>query len=141
MNGPVVLKLSGEVDIAVVDSLREAWYATAEQDGARPIVVDLTEVTFIDASGLGLLVGIWKRRHCHGGQVCLRGVPPPVRTLLQLTGLLGVFTLEHPLGGDLDDVQQHHGVDLADSAPHGTGHALSAWPLLVSSRTGADEPT
>jgi anti-sigma B factor antagonist len=74
--------------------LRAGWYALADQagpSGRDVIVVDLRNVTFIDAAGLGLLVGVLNRQRLHGGTVRLREIPPAVLRLLQLTGLLEVF--------------------------------------------------
>jgi len=77
MSGPVVLRLTGEVDMSVVDPLRDSWYATAERDAPPLIIVDLADVTFMDARGLGLLVGVRSRQLRHGGQVCLRAASQP----------------------------------------------------------------
>ena len=91
MSGSRVLTLQGEVDIATVDDLRSAWYLVAEREAPALIVVDVAEVTFIDASGLGLLVGLRNRQRSHGGDVQLRNPPECVRALLRLSGLLDLF--------------------------------------------------
>jgi len=138
MSGPVVLRLTGEVDMSVVDPLRDSWYATAERDAPPLIIVDLADVTFMDARGLGLLVGVRSRQLRHGGQVCLRGVPACVRTLLHLTGLLGVIPLEDPGSGHFDGVQQDRVVDLRDTDPHATDHSLYGSPTAGLIRVVAD---
>ena len=91
MSGSRVLTLQGEVDIATVDDLRAVWYRVAEQEAPALIVIDLSEVTFIDASGMGLLVGVRNRQRSHGGNVQLRNAPECVTALLRLAGLLEVF--------------------------------------------------
>jgi anti-sigma B factor antagonist len=138
MSGPVVLRLTGEVDISVVSLLRDSWYATADQDAPPLIIVDLADVTFMDACGLGLLVGVRSRQLRHGGQVCLRGIPPCVRTLLQLTGLLGTMPLEDPDSGHLDGAQQHRVIDLRDTNPNATNHSLFGSPTAGPIRVVAD---
>lgn len=50
-----VVTLKGEVDIHTASHFRDVITATISQ-GARAIVIDLTEVAFIDASGLGVVV-------------------------------------------------------------------------------------
>ena len=52
------------------------------------VVVDLTQVTFMDCSALGLLMSARARL---GSRLWLRGVPPSVAWLLQLTGLQDMF--------------------------------------------------
>jgi anti-sigma B factor antagonist len=88
---PLILTLCGEVDIAVTDPLRATWYRVAEHAEHEMIDVDLRQVTFMDACGLGLLVGMLNRQERHGGQLRLRRTPAPVTRLLHLTGLRGVF--------------------------------------------------
>jgi anti-anti-sigma factor len=91
MSGSRVLTLHGEVDVAAVEALRAGWYLLAEQETPALIVVDASEVTFIDAAGLGLLVGVRNRQRSHGGTVELRNAPECVTALLRLAGLLEVF--------------------------------------------------
>jgi anti-sigma B factor antagonist len=87
----LILTLRGEVDIAVTDPLRAAWYRAAEQAQHEMIDIDLGEVTFMDVHALGLLVGMLTRQEGHGRQLRLRRPPAHVTRLLQLTGLQGVF--------------------------------------------------
>ena len=91
MSRPLVLPLRGEVDISISSSLRPGWYTLAEQECAAEIVIDLLDVTFMDASGLGLLVGTKNRQQRHGGDLRLCNAPPCVMTLLRLTGLAAHF--------------------------------------------------
>jgi anti-anti-sigma factor len=85
--------LRGEIDIAAVTRLRPTMLALA--DAGRPlVVVDLSDVTFMDVAGVGLLASLWNRQHAHGGSVHLRQVPAQVTRVLQLTGLAGLLPVE-----------------------------------------------
>src|SRR5215212_2157644 len=93
MTGVPVLRPRGEVDIAAVTRLRPTWLALA--DARRPvIVVDLSEVTFMDVAGVGLLAALVNRQYAHGGRVHLREVPAQVARVLELTGLAAVLPVE-----------------------------------------------
>jgi anti-anti-sigma factor len=105
---PLVLTLSGEIDIDVADRLVAPWYSVAEHAEHEIIEIDLHEVTFMSAAGLGLLMGMRKRQERHGGQLHLRRPPALVTRLLQLTGSQGGFpvadelldaTIAHPIPG------------------------------------------
>jgi anti-sigma B factor antagonist len=91
MGRPLVLPLRGEIDIAVATSLRPGWYRLAEQEPLDEIVVDLQDVTFMDASGLGLLVGTRNRLRRHGGDLRLCNACERMMALLRMTGLSAVF--------------------------------------------------
>ena len=93
MNGVPVLRPRGEIDIAAVTRLRPAWLALAAARHSV-VVVDLSEVTFMDVVGVGLLAALLNRQHAHGGQVYLRQVPAQVTRLLGLTGLAAVLPVE-----------------------------------------------
>ncbi len=55
--------------------------------GASRVVVDLAEVTFIDSSGLGALIGGLKKARQAGGDLRIAGAPEQVRMVLSLTNL------------------------------------------------------
>jgi anti-sigma B factor antagonist len=83
---------TGELDIATVPQLEEAFdAAAAANDGAR-IVVDLAGVTFIDSTGLRLLIRM--NENSADGRLAIRSTPI-VDRLLQVTGLLDQLPLVH----------------------------------------------
>jgi anti-anti-sigma factor len=53
-------------------------------------------VTFIGSSGIGMLVAIHHATNDAGMELQLDGVPPPVRRLLEITGLDGHFGVDSP---------------------------------------------
>jgi anti-anti-sigma factor len=81
-----VLRVSGEVDIVVAPELREA-IGRAFDYGARTLVVDCTDLTFIDSSGLGALVEGHTRAEKDGASFVLRNPGTFLMKLLATTGL------------------------------------------------------
>ncbi len=84
--GAHVITVSGELDLAVAASL-ESELSRAVESGAEHIVIDLSQLEFIDSTGLGVLVSAHQRAAEAG---CRLGVTNPgtqVARLLQLTGL------------------------------------------------------
>ena len=59
--------------------------------GGLPVVVDLTDVTFIDSIALGVLVAAQRRLQAGGSRRTLRGASSRVETVLQTTGLNRLF--------------------------------------------------
>ncbi len=91
----VVLRVSGDVDIATVDQLRQRGLdVIALADGA-PVVIDAAAVTFIDSSGLGALVALNKAAAAAGTPFLMRAVPPGVASLLHITGIDTVITVSN----------------------------------------------
>lgn len=87
-----LLALSGEVDISTSPRFKEALLALIE-DGTADVVVDLDEVTFIDSTALGVLVGAVRRLHPLGGRLVVVAKAHAVMRPVTLTGLDRVFTV------------------------------------------------
>ncbi|WBP84546.1 STAS domain-containing protein [Kitasatospora cathayae] len=79
------MRAGGEIDLATAPRLRHRLAAALEAH--REVVLDLSEVTFMDCSGLRVLVQARNQADQYGGRLVLRGVGRPVARLLKLTGL------------------------------------------------------
>jgi anti-sigma B factor antagonist len=91
--GDSIIAVSGEIDVATSPELSQAIHGALEQ--ATSITIDLSATTFIDSSGLGVLVSALKRARELGHEsVTLRGVQEPVRRVLEITGLTELFAVE-----------------------------------------------
>ena len=91
-DGYTIVKISGEIDIARTPVLREQLLGLLRPDASR-LVVDLSGVTFCDASGLAVLVGVARRLDLLGGSLRLAAPPPLMSTVLRLTGLDSRFEI------------------------------------------------
>jgi anti-anti-sigma factor len=74
------------------------WQTGREWRGARHVVVNLAEVTALDAGGLGALLRLRESAGRHGVPVVVRQAPPRVRRLLRVTRLDGPFGLATETG-------------------------------------------
>jgi anti-anti-sigma factor len=68
--GHIVLAVHGELDIATTASLRDR-IALLLEDATKPLIIDLSGVSFCDASGLAVLVGAQRRAKPRGITVAL----------------------------------------------------------------------
>ena len=86
---------SGDIDVAGGPIL-DAVIIEQEQalDGTAAIVIDLTDVTFIDSSGLRSLLGASRRADERSAQVVLRSPSPAVQRLLEITGTSTQFRVD-----------------------------------------------
>ena len=84
MQGRAVVVASGEIDMTTAPGLRQALGA-APQVSAQ-VVLDLTSVTFLDSSGIAVLIDAFKQGS-HGQQMtlCLAGAATRVRRVLDIT--------------------------------------------------------
>lgn len=87
-----IVAVRGEVDLYTSPQLRSAIDRLVE-DGAVRVLVDLSGVSFMDSSGLGVLVGSLKRSRERGGDLALACGEGPVLRVLTITGLDRVFPI------------------------------------------------
>ncbi|HEY8300336.1 MAG TPA: STAS domain-containing protein [Jatrophihabitans sp.] len=87
-----VLALAGELDIATVAELRELAYAELDRADCRALVLDLAELTFLDSTGIGCWVQVRTHAASADKQVVIRSVPVGVRRVLEISGLLPLFS-------------------------------------------------
>jgi anti-sigma B factor antagonist len=81
-----VLRLTGEVDLYTAPMLRERIRELAA-GGAVHLIADLSQVDFLDSTGLGALVGGLKRLREDGGSLALVITAPRILRIFQITGL------------------------------------------------------
>ncbi|HHJ40206.1 MAG: anti-anti-sigma factor [Methylothermaceae bacteria B42] len=63
------------------------------ENGEKDLIIDLSEVRFIDSSGLGALLSGYKNANLHQGRLVLAGPQPRVRSMFELTRLNQVFDI------------------------------------------------
>ncbi|HKU66258.1 MAG TPA: STAS domain-containing protein [Candidatus Baltobacteraceae bacterium] len=87
----VMVELSGDVDIAVKEDLRERLDAAAEQSDT--VDIDLSKVQYADSTALGLIIALRNRLRERGGTVRLVAPSERVRKLLGYAGLDRAFEI------------------------------------------------
>lgn len=88
--GVVICRPAGELDAFTVSQLRETLAGLA---GTPHLVLDLSNVTFIDTGGLGALVGGIRRTRDLGGEVAIACNRPVLVRLLHTTGFERIVTI------------------------------------------------
>ncbi|MBA4370100.1 MAG: hypothetical protein C0418_00785 [Coriobacteriaceae bacterium] len=84
-----IVRLSGEIDIGVTPEVREALGGALE-GGCSNFVVDLERVTYLDSSGLGLIVWLDHQVSPEGGRIALAAANRDISRILELSGLVSV---------------------------------------------------
>jgi anti-sigma B factor antagonist len=89
-----VISLAGEVDLYTAPEFKQQLLDVIGK-GAKDVVVDFTNTTFIDSTTLGVLVGGVKRLRQNDGQLSLVCSDRNITKIFEITGLDRVFTI-HP---------------------------------------------
>ncbi len=94
--GALVFKLRGSLDLATAPTVRAAL-SEATEKGSNDLIVDLTQIEFLDSTGLGVLIGAHRRAAERGGAFRLIVNDGPISRLLNITGLIAVFCVYHSI--------------------------------------------
>jgi anti-sigma B factor antagonist len=87
-----ILQLVGELDISSAPALRQQLTELLTSDG--DVVVDLSGLTFMDSSGISVLIVAHKRARNQGRKMTLRHPGGPVAKVLAISGTDQVFSIE-----------------------------------------------
>jgi anti-sigma B factor antagonist len=87
-----VISLAGEVDLYTAPEFKQQLLEVISQ-GAKSVIVDFTDTTFIDSTTLGVLVGGVKRLRTSGGRLALVCADRNITKIFEITGLDRVFTI------------------------------------------------
>ena len=90
VDGTAVVAVAGEIDVYTSPLLQERLVEVL-RDGSSSIVLDLSAVTFLDSTGLGVLITGLKRCRSADGDLVLVTAQPNVLKVLEITGLNDVF--------------------------------------------------
>ena len=86
-DGQVKAFLDGEIDHHCAPAIRNEIDLAV--DGCHPenLIMDFGEVTFMDSSGIGLVMGRYQVMKNIGGRVCLENTPVHIKRVMRLAGL------------------------------------------------------
>ena len=90
----LIVYLSGEIDHCTADRLRGEIEALLGDARIRRLVLHFENVSFMDSSGVGMIIGRYKTMAARGGRVTACGLMPPVDRLFRLAGLHRIIAVE-----------------------------------------------
>lgn len=81
-----VVSVDGDLDFQTAAPLQTNLVRLL-RDGAALVTLDVRGLRFIDSTGLSVIVHVWRAGHDTGTRFALRGVPPFLASILDITGV------------------------------------------------------
>ena len=91
-DGVVIVQVVGDLDCYTAPELRAVLLGLVA-DGSNEVVLDVGQSSFIDSTGLSVLVGGLRRLRQEGGDMVLRAPTPATIALLEITGVIKLFEI------------------------------------------------
>ena len=83
----LIVRLSGELDQREAAEVRRTLDELLEDSGIRRLVFDLSMLRFMDSSGIGLIIGRYKRIRRRNGSVAVTGLDDRMNRIFDMAGL------------------------------------------------------
>ncbi|MDN3358664.1 STAS domain-containing protein [Actinomadura sp. DC4] len=87
-----VVQVSGWIEIGSAPQMRDTLIGVIDE-GHVHVVIDLSEVVFLDSTGLGVIIGLLHRLRTHNGSLALAGATDRVYKVFRTTQLTKVLTI------------------------------------------------
>ena len=94
----LTVRLCGEIDHCAAESLRNEIEMQIVRRNAKRLILDFSQVTFMDSSGVGMIIERYKTMHARGGSVAACGLQPPIDRLFHLAGLHRIIAITETEG-------------------------------------------
>jgi stage II sporulation protein AA (anti-sigma F factor antagonist) len=88
------IRLRGELDHHTADELREKATTAIEKNDIRHIVLNLEQLSFMDSSGLGVILGRYKQIKQVHGEMVVCAISPAIQRLFDMSGLFKIIKME-----------------------------------------------
>ncbi len=83
----IVMRLKGEIDHHTAGGVRKQLESEIKKSGAVNIALDFKEVTFMDSSGIGVIIGRYKTVTALGGSIVIYNASEQIKRLLEMSGI------------------------------------------------------
>lgn len=93
----IIIKLNGELDMHTVDIVREYTEKYFNDPTVHRILFDLDGIVFIDSSGIGLILGRYKKMQQTGKKMDLICNKPQIKRILEISGVGKVIDIHRNL--------------------------------------------
>lgn len=90
----LLVRLVGELDHHAAEQLRTKVEKEFENGELKHIVLNLEHLSFMDSSGLGVILGRYKQVKNVGGEMVVCAISPAVKRLFDMSGLFKIVRLE-----------------------------------------------
>lgn len=100
-----VIALRGEATFADTDEMKAVLLGAAEPHGRRGLILDCTELTYLDSSGLGVIVAVHTTFKRKQGRLILAGMQPGLTSILDVSRLRKVIPVKKNLEEAAEDME------------------------------------
>jgi len=107
-NGNLVAKIRGEIDHHTAQNIKNSITNEFAKSNAKNIVFDFAHVSFMDSSGIGMVIGRYKELQKSGGRVFAINIGAEIGRIFEISGLKRIV----PCFAGLDEIENNLGAGI-----------------------------
>lgn len=92
-NDKLIVYMAGELDHHSAEEVRNKIDDRLDRDNIIKLILDFSGVSFMDSSGIGVVIGRYKKLSLKKGCVCIAKVSDSVRRVFELSGMFKIIKL------------------------------------------------
>ncbi|AGK97847.1 MAG: anti-sigma F factor antagonist [Clostridium sp.] len=89
----LIVKLTGELDHHSAEEVRNKIDDRIARNGSNKVILDFSNVNFMDSSGIGVVIGRYKKLSMKKGEICIANVQESVKRVFELSGMFKIIKL------------------------------------------------
>jgi len=89
----LVVTMMGELDHHSAEEVRSKIDDRLDRDGINKLIMDFSGVSFMDSSGIGVVIGRFKKLSLKQGVVCVTNAKDSVKRVFELSGMFKIIKL------------------------------------------------
>ncbi len=90
-NRTLIVKITGEIDHYSANDIKNKTDKEYKRLNSKNILFDLSNVTFMDSSGIGVIMGRYKNAVANGGKVAAVSINENIKKIFELSGLFKII--------------------------------------------------
>lgn len=90
----LIVRLKGELDHHTAELVKARMEEAIDNGGSRHMILSLRDLSFMDSSGLGVILGRYKKITAKGGKLVVCDVNSSLLRLFEMSGLLKIIAME-----------------------------------------------
>lgn len=106
----VLVRASGEIDHHTAERIRKSLEREIRRSSAINIAMDFSRVTFMDSSGIGMIIGRYKTVKALGGDLIVFDVGESIKRIFEMSGLSSLIIITDTLQRGISRMNKARGV-------------------------------
>lgn len=94
----MIVDLTGELDHHCAEEIRSRIDDWIDRYNCRKVILNLSGVTFMDSSGIGVVIGRYKKLSLKNGKICVTEINEAIKRVFDISGLFKIVRYYDNIG-------------------------------------------